>query len=80
MSAVIKKYQIYKKDKWNMMNVEVHGKQIVLREISDQWGEECHTFLTRSEMMEWANRRFSPDRFEGTEEERQEILASFRDI
>ena len=34
----------YTKDKWNMMTVEVQGRYIVLREISDQWGEETHTF------------------------------------
>ncbi len=44
---MIKKHEIYKKDKWNMMTVEVQGRYIVLREISDQWGEETHTFMSR---------------------------------
>lgn len=77
---MIKKHTIYKKDKWNMLTVEVHGKQLVLREISDQWGEECHTFLSRPEMMHWVGERFKKDKFEGTEEEYEQMLQAFREV
>lgn len=77
---MIKKHQIYKTDKWNMLNVEINGKQLIVREISDQWGEECHTFLSRPAMMQWAETRFSEEHFKGSEEERKQILQSFRDI
>lgn len=77
---MIKKHQIYKKDKWNMLSVEVQGKQLILREISDQWGEESQTFLSRPALMHWANERFSPERFDGTEEERQAILDAFKEV
>ncbi len=76
----IKKHTIYKKDKWNMLTVEVNGKQLILREISDQWGEDCHTFLSRPEMMHWVNERFSKERFQGTDEERESIMEAFRQV
>jgi hypothetical protein len=77
---MFKKHLIYKRDKWNMMTVEVQGKQLVLREISDQWGEECHTFLARPEMMHWVEKRFKADTFDGTEEERQQIYEAFKEV
>jgi len=77
---MIKKHQIYKHDKWNMMSVEVNGTRLILREISDQWGEECHEFLSRPEMMHWAENRFAEHKFKGTAEERQEILQAFKQI
>lgn len=76
----IKTVQIYKWDKWNMMSVEINGKSLILREISQDWGEECHTFLSRPAMMHWANERFATERFKGPEEERQKILEAFRQI
>lgn len=76
----IKTVQIYKTDKWNMMNVEINGKTLILREISEQWGEECHTFLSRPAMMHWANERFSAERFTGSEEERTAILQAFKQV
>lgn len=79
-SNKIKTVQIYKWDKWNMMNVEINGKTLILREISDQWGEECHTFLSRPALKQWANQRFSSDRFQGTEAERQQILDRFHQV
>ncbi|UJF36393.1 hypothetical protein [Paenibacillus hexagrammi] len=63
-----------------MLNVEVQGTKIVLTEISDQWGEECHTFLGRPAMMQWANERFAKERFDGTEEERQAIMDAFDQV
>lgn len=77
---MIKKVQIYKRDKWNMMNVEVHGKTIILREISDQWGEEAHSFLSRPALMNWVEQRFSEEKFSGEEEERLEIIEAFRQV
>jgi len=75
-----KKHQIYKKDKWNMLNIEVNGKSIIVREISDQWGEECHTFLSRPELMHWAEHRFPKDKFDGTEEEWETMMKAFREV
>lgn len=77
---MIKKHQIYKRDKWNMINAEVHGSRIVVRVISDQWGEDNFEFLSRPALMHWAEERFTPERFEGTEEERLEILDNFRNV
>ncbi|WP_282936742.1 hypothetical protein [Paenibacillus sp. RC67] len=77
---MIKKHLIYKRDKWNMLTVEVNGKTLILREISDQWGEECHTFLSRPAMMHWAEDRFSKEKFEGTEEERTTIMQAFKEV
>ncbi|GAA0376987.1 hypothetical protein [Paenibacillus motobuensis] len=75
---MIKKHQIYKRDKWNMMTVEVQGKYIILREISDQWGEETHTFLSRPALMKWAADRFPKEDFVGREEEWKEIMDAFK--
>jgi hypothetical protein len=65
---MIKKHTIYKKDNWNMMTIEVQGRKIVLREISDEWGEETHDFLSRPK-----------ERFE-TEAEWEEIMNAFREV
>jgi hypothetical protein len=78
--AVTRKVQIYKRDKYNMLTVEVQGKSLVVREISDEWGEECRTFLSRPEMLAWAESRFQVERLAGGEQEREEILAKFRSI
>ncbi|CAN7650078.1 hypothetical protein LJR153_005005 [Paenibacillus sp. LjRoot153] len=75
-----KRHTIYKKDKWNMLNVEVQGTKIVLTEISDQWGEECHTFIGRPAMLHWASERFAKDKFDGTEEELQAIMDAFKNV
>lgn len=72
--------QIYKKDKWNMLTVEVQGKSIILREISDQWGEESYNFLSRAEMMDWVAKRFPKSNFEGREDEWNQLMDSFRQI
>jgi len=77
---MIKKIEIYKKDKWNMLHVEVQGKTIVLREISEQWGEEAHTFLSRPELMNWVENRFSKKKFIGDENERVEIIKAFKQV
>ncbi|MEI7026817.1 hypothetical protein [Paenibacillus sp. y28] len=77
---MIKKVEIYKQDKWNMLFAEVHGSTIIVREISDQWGEDNFEFKSRPELMHWAEHHFSEERFKGTEEERQQILARFREV
>ncbi|MNI11789.1 hypothetical protein D3C73_649460 [compost metagenome] len=77
---MIKKHQIYKRDKWNMMTVEVQGKYIVLREISEQWGEECHTFLSRPALMDWVKNRFPKEEFVDKEDEWNEIMQSFKQV
>lgn len=77
---MIKKHEIYKRDKWNMMTVEVQGKYIVLREISDQWGEESHTFLSRPALMNWANNRFPKEDFIDREDEWNDIMNAFKQV
>ncbi|UVI31924.1 hypothetical protein [Paenibacillus spongiae] len=77
---MFKKHQIYKTDKYNMLTVEVQGKTLIVREISDQWGEECHTFVSRPQMLHWAENRFRPEDFIGREEERHAIMEGFRAI
>jgi hypothetical protein len=77
---MMKKHQIYKKDKWNMMTVEVQGRYIVLREISEQWGEETHNFLSRPAMMEWAKNRFPKEQYIDREAEWEEIMEAFKNI
>lgn len=80
MAHGIQKHVIYKKDKWNMLTVEENGKQLILREISDQWGEDCHTFLSRPAMMHWAEQRFRKEDFTGNEDEYNAIMEAFRSV
>lgn len=75
-----KTHQIFKKDKWNMINAEVHGSRIVVRVISDQWGEDNFEFLSRPALMHWVEGTFTPERFDGTEEERQQIIEAFKQV
>lgn len=77
---MIKKHEIYKRDKWNMLTVEVNGKNIIVREISDQWGEECHTFLSRPALIHWAENRFRKEDFAGNEEEYDQIMSALREV
>lgn len=77
---MIKKHEIYKQDKWNMMTVEVQGRYIVLREISDQWGEETQTFMSRPALMQWAKNRFPKEEYEGREDEWQSIMDAFKQV
>lgn len=77
---MFKKHEIYKIDKYNMLNVEVQGKTLIVREISDQWGEECFTFVSRPEMLHWAEQRFRPESYVGREQERADIMAAFKAI
>lgn len=77
---MIKKHVIYKHDKWNMLTVEVNGTRYIARVISDQWGEDTYTFLSRSALIQWAKDRFSPEQFIGSEEERVQILEAFEQV
>jgi hypothetical protein len=74
------KHTVYKHDNYNMLTVEVQGKTLVVREISDQWGEECHKFVSRPEMMDWAQKRFRPEDFPGGEEEYKLAMETLRNI
>ncbi len=76
----MKIHQIYKKDNWNMLNVEVQGRTLIVREISDQWGEDCHTFMSRPAMMDWVERRFPVSDFIGREDEYEQLIAAFRSV
>jgi len=72
--STTKKVEIFKRDKWNMIKAEVRGREIEVIEINDQWGEESRTFYSRAELMNWVEQRFAPDRYQGSEEERTEIV------
>lgn len=77
---MFKKHQIYKTDKYNMLTVEVQGKTLIVREITDQWGEECHTFVSRPQLMHWAENRFRAEDFAGREDEREAIMNALREV
>ncbi|MFX3633813.1 MAG: hypothetical protein ACE3L7_26015 [Candidatus Pristimantibacillus sp.] len=77
---MFKKHEIFKIDKYNMLTVEVQGKTLIVREISDSWGEECFTFVSRPEMMHWAENRFKLKNYEGREEEREAIIRAFKEV
>jgi hypothetical protein len=72
--------EIYKHDKWNMMKVEIIGTRYTVREISSEWGEECHQFLSRHELLHFAEQRFAPAVFQGDEAERARILQLFKEL
>jgi hypothetical protein len=63
-----------------MINAEVHGSRIVVRIISDQWGEDNFEFLSRPALMQWAEETFAKDRFDGSEEDRLHILEQFKEV
>lgn len=63
-----------------MLTVEVQGKTLVVREISDQWGEEGFQFISRPEMLNWAEKRFTPENFVGREDELKQIMENFRNV
>lgn len=77
---MFEKHIVYKLDNYNMLTVEVQGKTLVVREISDQWGEETHKFLSRPEMMDWANKRFRPGDFPGGEAQYRTVMDALRAI
>ena len=74
MTEMSKKLNVYKIDNWNQMNIHQHGRRYVVSEISSVEGELTYDFTSRQELMHWAQNRFAPDKFDGSEEERQDIL------
>jgi hypothetical protein len=77
---MFEKHTVYKHDNYNMLTVEVQGKTLVVREISDQWGEDTRQFVSRPEMMDWAEKRFRPEDFPGGEEEFRRVMDTLRSI
>ncbi|MDB4866597.1 MAG: hypothetical protein JWR03_930 [Cohnella sp.] len=77
---MFEKHTVYKHDNYNMLTVEVQGKTLVVREISDQWGEDTRHFVSRPEMMDWAEKRFRPEDFPGGEEEFRRMMDTLRSI
>ncbi len=77
---MFKKHEIFKTDKYNMLTVEVQGKTLIVREISDQWGEDCHTFVSRPEMLHWAEKRFRAEDFAGREDELEAIMTAMKNV
>ena len=75
-----KKIEIYKKDKWNMIVVEVKGTRLIVMEISDQWGEDTFTFQSRPALMHWVHHRFTKERFDGSQEELEAIIHKFSEV
>ena len=64
-----------------MMKVEQIGTKYTVREISTEWGEETHVFLSRHELAHFAQQRFAVatnSLFDETE--RARILSLFQDI
>ncbi|MEW9669140.1 hypothetical protein [Ammoniphilus sp. 3BR4] len=74
------KYEIFKQDKWNMIVAETKGTKIEVREITTEWGEDKHIFHSRPELMNWVQAHFTPDRFEGREDEYEQIIENFKKI
>jgi len=77
---MFKKHLIYKTDNYNMLTVEVQGKTLVVREISDQWGEDAFQFLSRPELLNWAEQRFKIEDYKGREDEYNQIMENFRNV
>jgi hypothetical protein len=73
-----KRLTVYKEDNWNQMNIHAHGRRYVVSEISSIEGEHTYDFSSRQEMIRWAEHRFAPTNWSGTDEERQEILSKFK--
>jgi len=80
MAKPFEKHIVYKYDKWNMLTVEVHGSRLIVREISDQWGEENHEFLSRPAMIHWAKARFPRERYADNPDEWEQIMEKFNAI
>jgi hypothetical protein len=77
---MFKKHVIYKTDNYNMLTVEVQGKTLIVREISDQWGEDTHTFISRPELMHWAKNRYRAADYAGREEELEAIMTALKEV
>ncbi|AMA73308.1 MULTISPECIES: hypothetical protein [Aneurinibacillus] len=71
-----KKHVVYKEDKWNMITAEVEGARIVVREISTEWGEDTYVLNGRPELIDWAEKHFTPDKYKNA----ADIIAKLKDI
>jgi hypothetical protein len=54
---------IYKEDKWNMITAEMEGSRITVREISTEWGEDTYVLNGRHELLDWAKKHFTADKY-----------------
>ncbi|MFC6332524.1 hypothetical protein ACFP56_07790 [Paenibacillus septentrionalis] len=63
-----------------MLTVEEQGKTLVVRKISDQWGEEGFQFISRGELLDWAEKHFKAEDYIGREDELDEIMTNLRSI
>ncbi|GEN34336.1 hypothetical protein [Aneurinibacillus danicus] len=63
-----KMHVIYKEDKWNMITAEVEGSRITVREISTEWGEDTYVLNGRHELLDWAKKHFTPDKYDNSAE------------
>jgi hypothetical protein len=75
-----KKLTVYKEDNWNQMSIHVHGRRFTVSEISSVEGEHTYDFDSRQEMIRWAEHYFAPGKWEGTDEERKEIMSKFKRV
>lgn len=76
----MEKIQIYKLDKWNQMHAEIQGRQITVRKISTEWGEETFLFNGRAEILNWAEGYFKNTPLEQTTDEYERWIESFKSI
>lgn len=67
---------VFKHDNWNQMNILIYGKRIVVSEVSSTFGETTHEFLSKGEMVKWAQSYFENE--EPVEKER--ILSVFKRV
>ncbi len=79
-AILMKRHEIYKLDKWNMMYVEEVGRCLTVIEISTEWGEESHEFMSRGELEQWANRRFQAPDFANRQEETSVFMERIKSI
>lgn len=63
-----------------MLTVEEQGKTLVVRHITDQWGEEGFQFISRPELLDWAQKYFRIEDFAGREDELEQIMNNLRSI
>lgn len=58
------------------MNILIHGKRIVVSEISLTYGEETHDFMSKGEVLAWARKRFANE----AKEEYERVMSIFSKI
>ncbi|HEU4965399.1 MAG TPA: hypothetical protein VFV52_16350 [Bacilli bacterium] len=75
-----KKLNIYKFDNWNQGNLHQHGRRMVVSEISSVTGEETFEFHSRQELLHWAERHYTPERFGESAEVCAEILQKLKNF